>query len=86
MMIMADSGRHTAIILSKDPEFVRCVRMEAGELTTSRMFKAQLEAESWRAFDYPLDRAIDLYLTHPAGVSTDARQALENVALAALLG
>ena len=85
-MILADSGRHTAIIISKGTQAIRCVRMDAGELTIAHLHPAQIEAEGWLPHDYPLDRAIDIYLAHPAGISPAARQALEGVALAALLG
>lgn len=84
--VIADSGRRTAIVIAQGPKFISCVRMDAGELTTTRLPQEQIEAEGWRPIDYPVERAIDIYLAHPGGVSPAARRALDDVAMAALLG
>jgi hypothetical protein len=85
-MILADSGRRTAIVIAAGPKFTSCVRMDAGELTTTRLSLETIDSEGWHPVDYPLDRAVGIYLAHPAGVSDAARRALETVAMDALLG
>lgn len=85
-MIITDSARRTAIVLAQGPKFTSCVRMDAGELTTTRISQEDYEAGSWHEVDYPINQAVDLYLAHPAGVSEAARRGLETVAMNALLG
>ena len=78
-MVLINAHRQTAIVLTQGPAWVTCIRMQDGQLTTTRLSQESLEGEGWRELDYPVAKAARQYLKHPGGVSDAARRALEHI-------
>ena len=78
-MIIADRGRHTAIIVKQTPTTIKVVAMQPGPLVITRMDEEELTADWGELVGYPLTVAIVKYLQHPEGVSPPAKKALEDL-------
>ena len=78
-MIIADHGRHTAIVVKQTPSGVKVVAMQPGELVITRLTEEELVADWGEIVGYPIEKAVCKFLDHPGGVSPAARQALDEL-------
>lgn len=78
-MVLINTHRQTAVVITQGPVWVTVVKMEDGRLHISRLSQENLEEEGWRELDYPTAKAATRYLQHPGGVSDAARRALVEV-------
>lgn len=78
-MVLINAHRQTAIVITQGPVWVTCIRMQDGQLTTTRLSQEQIEEEGFQPLDYPIARAAQMYLQHPGGVSDAARRHLEEI-------
>lgn len=69
-------GSRTAVLVSSDDARVALVEMTEGPLTVTRYASEDYESAGWSLIDYPLARAVEVYLRHAAGVTREAREAL----------
>lgn len=80
MNVIIDRNRRSAIITRQGHKFVHLVQLTEGELTTSRLTDEELHDRGFQPLpNYPLDRAVGLYLAHQGGVSDAARRELTNL-------
>lgn len=84
-MVIVDCNRHTGIVISQGPKYIGAVLMESGQLTTTRLTQEQYDEVCFKQIDYPLEKAIQIFINHPGGISEAARRALESMSMAALL-
>lgn len=77
--VLIDRNARTAIVITQGRKLTHLVPLEEGELTVRPLSQADLEERGFRPMDYPLKRAVRIYLRHSGGVSTAARKALKGL-------
>lgn len=80
MSVMIDRNRHTAIVISRGTKWIHIVELGEGPLTLSRISEDQIKERGFKPLEnYPLEKAVGLYLQHNGGVSDAARRELSRL-------
>ncbi len=77
--VLINHHRQTAIIVAKQGNRLRLIKLETGQLTVSSLTTAEIETLGYRVSDYSPCEAARTYLKHGAGVSRRARMYLEQI-------
>ena len=78
--VLQDFNRHCAIVVDQGRVLTKAVELECGELVIRALRPEQLLERGFKVIDYPLRRAVRIFLQHSGGVSLKARAALKEVA------
>jgi hypothetical protein len=74
--VLVDHNRRTAIVVRMGRKLTHLVPLEEGELVLRSLSPAELAHRGFRPIDYPLKKAVRVYLKHAGGISPKAKQAL----------
>lgn len=74
--VLRSHNARTAIVIGQGPQWVRLIRLSEGELTISRATDEDLDAEGFKPFSYPIEKAAAQFLKHNGGCSAAATREL----------
>ncbi len=77
--VLINHHRQTAIIVAKQGNKLRLIKLGTGQLTVSSLTATEIETLGYQVSDYSPCEAARTYLKHGAGVSKHARVYLEQI-------
>jgi hypothetical protein len=77
--VLVDCNRRTAIVVRVGRSLTHLVPLDDGELVLRSLSTAEMADRGFRPIEYPLKKAVRVYLKHAGGISSKARKALRSL-------